>query len=108
MTLAGFAGATDPGRRRRRNEDSYVLDPPEPMKGYGNVDQYVISEVVVELDHADGSLDWRAYGKSATKAGKAGGSIEERRHLQRSGPEAARGRAAQEAADRRSHSPQRT
>ena len=28
MTLAGFAGATDPGRRRRRNEDSYVLDPP--------------------------------------------------------------------------------
>jgi protein phosphatase len=28
LTLAGFAGATDPGRRRRRNEDSYVLDPP--------------------------------------------------------------------------------
>jgi serine/threonine protein phosphatase PrpC len=26
--LAGFAGATDPGRRRRRNEDSYVIDPP--------------------------------------------------------------------------------
>lgn len=28
MTLAGFAGGTDPGRRRRRNEDSFVLDPP--------------------------------------------------------------------------------
>jgi len=28
LTLAGFAGATDPGRRRRRNEDSYVIDPP--------------------------------------------------------------------------------
>ena len=28
MTLAGFAGGTDPGRRRRRNEDSYVIDPP--------------------------------------------------------------------------------
>ncbi len=28
MSLAGFAGATDPGRRRRRNEDSYVIDPP--------------------------------------------------------------------------------
>ena len=28
MTLAGFAGASDPGRRRRRNEDSFVLHPP--------------------------------------------------------------------------------
>jgi PPM family protein phosphatase len=28
LSLAGFAGATDPGRRRRRNEDSYVIDPP--------------------------------------------------------------------------------
>lgn len=28
MRLAGFAGGTDPGRRRRRNEDSYVIDPP--------------------------------------------------------------------------------
>ena len=28
MRLAAFAGATDPGRRRRRNEDSYVIDPP--------------------------------------------------------------------------------
>jgi len=28
LTLAGFAGGTDPGRRRRRNEDSYVIDPP--------------------------------------------------------------------------------
>ena len=28
MKLAGFAGATDPGRRRRRNEDAYVIDPP--------------------------------------------------------------------------------
>ncbi|HJV29943.1 MAG TPA: Stp1/IreP family PP2C-type Ser/Thr phosphatase [Gaiellaceae bacterium] len=28
MRLASFAGATDPGRRRRRNEDSYVIEPP--------------------------------------------------------------------------------
>ena len=28
MRLAGYAGGTDPGRRRRRNEDSYVIDPP--------------------------------------------------------------------------------
>ncbi|MBA3383797.1 MAG: Stp1/IreP family PP2C-type Ser/Thr phosphatase [Actinobacteria bacterium] len=28
MRLGGFAGGTDPGRRRRRNEDSYVIDPP--------------------------------------------------------------------------------
>jgi PPM family protein phosphatase len=28
LRLAGFAGGTDPGRRRRRNEDSYVIDPP--------------------------------------------------------------------------------
>ena len=28
MTLARWAGATDPGRRRRRNEDAYVLEPP--------------------------------------------------------------------------------
>lgn len=28
MRLAAFAGGTDPGRRRRRNEDSYVIDPP--------------------------------------------------------------------------------
>ena len=26
--LAGFAGVTDPGRRRRRNEDAYVCEPP--------------------------------------------------------------------------------
>ena len=26
--LAGFAGVTDPGRRRRRNEDAYVCQPP--------------------------------------------------------------------------------
>ena len=26
--LARFAGATDPGRRRRRNEDAYVCEPP--------------------------------------------------------------------------------
>ena len=28
MRLGQFAGASDPGRRRRRNEDSYVIDPP--------------------------------------------------------------------------------
>ncbi|MDX6423761.1 MAG: family protein phosphatase [Gaiellaceae bacterium] len=28
MKLAAYAGGTDPGRRRRRNEDSYVIDPP--------------------------------------------------------------------------------
>ena len=28
MRLANWAAATDPGRRRRRNEDSYVLEPP--------------------------------------------------------------------------------
>jgi serine/threonine protein phosphatase PrpC len=28
MKLARWAGATDPGRRRRRNEDSYVIQPP--------------------------------------------------------------------------------
>jgi serine/threonine protein phosphatase PrpC len=28
LRLASFAGATDPGRRRRRNEDSYVIEPP--------------------------------------------------------------------------------
>jgi protein phosphatase len=28
MKLGHFAGASDPGRRRRRNEDSYVIDPP--------------------------------------------------------------------------------
>jgi serine/threonine protein phosphatase PrpC len=28
LRLAGFAGGTDPGRRRRRNEDSYVIEPP--------------------------------------------------------------------------------
>jgi PPM family protein phosphatase len=28
LRLAGYAGGTDPGRRRRRNEDSYVIDPP--------------------------------------------------------------------------------
>ena len=28
MKLGRFAGASDPGRRRRRNEDSYVIDPP--------------------------------------------------------------------------------
>jgi protein phosphatase len=28
LRLAGFAGGTDPGRRRRRNEDSYVIAPP--------------------------------------------------------------------------------
>ena len=26
--LSGFAGVTDPGRRRRRNEDAYVCEPP--------------------------------------------------------------------------------
>ena len=28
MSLAGFAGATDTGRKRRRNEDAYVIAPP--------------------------------------------------------------------------------
>jgi PPM family protein phosphatase len=28
VRLGQFAGASDPGRRRRRNEDSYVIDPP--------------------------------------------------------------------------------
>jgi PPM family protein phosphatase len=28
MTLAGFAGASDTGRKRRRNEDAYVVAPP--------------------------------------------------------------------------------
>jgi protein phosphatase len=28
MTLAAFAGATDTGRKRRRNEDAYVIAPP--------------------------------------------------------------------------------
>ena len=28
MRLAAYAGGTDPGRRRRRNEDSFVIDPP--------------------------------------------------------------------------------
>jgi protein phosphatase len=28
LRLAGYAGGSDPGRRRRRNEDSYVIDPP--------------------------------------------------------------------------------
>ncbi len=28
MTLGRWAGASDPGRRRRRNEDSYVIQPP--------------------------------------------------------------------------------
>ncbi|HET8893864.1 MAG TPA: Stp1/IreP family PP2C-type Ser/Thr phosphatase [Gaiellaceae bacterium] len=28
MTLAGYAGATDTGRKRRRNEDAYVVAPP--------------------------------------------------------------------------------
>src|SRR6185436_8899389 len=28
LMLSGFAGVTDPGRRRRRNEDAYVCEPP--------------------------------------------------------------------------------
>jgi protein phosphatase len=28
VRIAGSAGATDPGRRRRRNEDSFVIEPP--------------------------------------------------------------------------------
>jgi len=28
LRLGAYAGGTDPGRRRRRNEDSYVIDPP--------------------------------------------------------------------------------
>ena len=28
MSVAGYAGATDTGRKRRRNEDAYVISPP--------------------------------------------------------------------------------
>ena len=28
MRVGQVAGASDPGRKRRRNEDSYVIDPP--------------------------------------------------------------------------------
>ena len=50
MRLGQFAGASDPGRRRRRNEDSYVIDPPlnpsHPSPAPGpNLRGYVIHDL---------------------------------------------------------------
>ena len=67
MRLGQFAGASDPGRRRRRNEDSYVVEPPlfavaDGMGGAqaGEVASRLAAAGAVERTAAAASVDRRA------------------------------------------------
>ena len=70
MTLGSHAGATDPGRKRRRNEDAYVIQPPlfavaDGMGGAqaGEIAAQIAAAVLQDSpERADGSGSERVVG----------------------------------------------